>query len=87
MVQALQKIQRKYIEISDTRDLREIQKALSQLIFTQNTTIKENIIKSLIEYLRTKFMLPEYKIKVFIAYSEGEPCGFVISDLNPEYKS
>ncbi|MBA7672467.1 hypothetical protein ES703_80644 [subsurface metagenome] len=87
MVQTIQKIQKTYFEVNDTRDLIEIQKAMSKLLSLQDTIVKENIIKSLIDYLKSKFMLPEYKIKVFIAYSEGEPCGFVISDLNPEYKS
>ncbi|MFX0167293.1 MAG: hypothetical protein ACFE9V_18370, partial [Candidatus Hodarchaeota archaeon] len=87
MVQTLQKLQRRYIEISDTKDLIEVQKVITRLISMENTRVKENIIKSLIDYLKSKFSLPEYKIKVFIAYSEGKPCGFVISDLNPEYKS
>ena len=87
MVQTIQKIQKKYVEISDTRDLIEIQKAMRELISLEDTHVKENIIKNLIDYLKSKFAFPEYKIKVFIAYSEGKPSGFVISDLNPEYKS
>ncbi len=87
MVQTSQQLQNKYLEINDTRDLIEIQEAISYLISSQDTRIKENIIKDLCNYLKSKFMLPEYKIKVFIAYYEGESCGFVISDLNPEYKS
>ncbi|MFW9875486.1 MAG: hypothetical protein ACFFG0_20460 [Candidatus Thorarchaeota archaeon] len=87
MVQTLQKLQRRYIEINDTRDLGEVQKVMAHLISAQNNDVKEHIITTLIENLRTKFMLPGYKIKIFIAYSEGKPCGFVVSDLNPEYKS
>ncbi|MFW9940158.1 MAG: hypothetical protein ACFFFT_03905 [Candidatus Thorarchaeota archaeon] len=87
MVQTIQQIQKKYLEVNDTRDLIEIQKAVSNLIPLQDTHIKENIINDLCNYLKSKFVVPEYKIKVFIAYIEGVPCGFVISDLNPEYKS
>ncbi|MFW9873204.1 MAG: hypothetical protein ACFFG0_08895 [Candidatus Thorarchaeota archaeon] len=87
MVQTIQRIQKKYVEISDTRNIIEIQKALNELLHLQNTLVKQNIIRDLIDYLKSRFELSEYKIKIFIAYSEGEPCGFVISDLNPEYKS
>lgn len=87
MVQTIHKIQKKYVEICDTRNLIEIQNAMSELLSLKDSQVKVNIIKNLLEYLKSKFTFPDYKIKIFIAYSEGEPCGFVISDLNPEYKS
>ncbi len=87
MVQTVQKIQKSYIRISDTRDLEEIKMAVEELLQQPNTQVRDNVIKSLLRYLDCKFTTPDYKIKVFVAYYNDIPYGMVISDLNPEYKS
>lgn len=87
MVQTVQKIQKNYIEVSDIQDLEEIKTVLGELLPQPNSQVKDNTIRSLLTYLKCKFETPEYKIKVFIAYYNNIPCGMIISDLNPEYKS
>ena len=87
MVQTVQKLQKSYIKVSDTQDLEEIKSAVKELLQQPNPRVKENVKKSLLRYLKSKFATPDYKIKVFIAYYNDTPSGMVISDLNPEYKS
>ena len=87
MVQTVQKLQKNYIKVNDTQDLEEIRGVLRELLQQPNLQVKENIIKSLLTYLKSKFEIFDYKIKVFIVYYNDVSCGMVISDLNPEYKS
>jgi hypothetical protein len=87
MVQTVQRLQKTYIKVSDTQDLEEIKIGLGELLQHPKPRVRENVINSLLRYLKSKFATPEYKVKVFVAYSNDIPCGMVISDLNPEYKS
>jgi hypothetical protein len=87
MVQVLKKLEERDISISDTQEIHEIRNALKTLLYVPNIQLKPKLIEILIGYLKEKFNAENYMIKCFIAYSNSEPCGFVISDLNPEYKS
>jgi hypothetical protein len=90
MEQIIQKVEKydfESIKVRDTVDINEIAEALDATLHFQDLSIKPKIIEQHLEYLESKFRIPEYKIKVFIAYSNEEPCGYVVSDLNPEYKS
>jgi len=90
MEQVIQKVGKydfESIKVLDTIDLNEICEALESTLYWQDIFIKSRIIEQHLEYLESKFSNPEYKIKVFIAYLDENPCGYVISDLNPEYKS
>lgn len=90
MEQVLQKVERiEYspIRIYDSVNIREIREALDATLFLPNGQLKSRFIETHLDYLQSKFSIPDYKIKVFIAYLFGEPCGYVVSDLNPEYKS
>ena len=57
------------------------------LLYSPNEKIKPYIIDTLLDYVSEKFSEITYEIKVFIAYRSVEPCGFVLSEINPEYKS
>ena len=90
MEQVIQKVERldfESITVHDTVNIKEIGEALEVTLHLQDPHIKPKTIEQHLEYLESKINIPEYKIKVFIAYSNGEPCGYVVSDLNPEYKS
>lgn len=90
MEQVIQKAERlgfDSITIHDTFDIKEIGEALESILHLPDAYVKPKIIKQHLEYLESKLNIPGYKIKVFIAYSHREPCGYVVSDLNPEYKS
>jgi hypothetical protein len=87
MVQVLKKREEQFISISDTQDVFEIKRTLETLLYVPNNRLKPKLIEVVLDYLQGKFNEENYKIKCFIAYYNSEPCGFVISDLNPEYKS
>ena len=90
MEQIIQKIEKeiyKPISVRCVTNLTEIERVLNTTFNLQVDEFKSEIIKRHIEYLDSKFNTPDYKIKVFIAFSSGKPCGYVVSDLNPEYKS
>ena len=90
MGQIIQKIERKEYKSVSVRcvtNLHEIENALDATLYLPTEELKSRIIKRHLEYLKSKFSIPNYKIKVFVAYSAGRPCGYIVSDLNPEYKS
>jgi len=87
IVQVLQKIDKGALKVCETEDIKEIEKILETLLYVPNENIKPQIIDTLLDYLSGRFSDISYKIKVFVAYQDTEPCGFIISDLNPEYKS
>lgn len=86
-LQKVEKIQYHPITVKSSVDYKEIAECLESMIPLQDHNIKLKIIDDHLDYLNSKFSLLEYKIKVFIAYSDTEPCGYIVSDLNPEYKS
>ncbi|GAH07433.1 unnamed protein product [marine sediment metagenome] len=90
MEQVIQKVDKydfESIKVFESTDLKEIREALEATLYCQDKFIKSKIIEQHVEYLESKFNILGYKIKVFIAYSDEKPCGYVVSDLNPEYKS
>ena len=87
IVQKIEKKEYKSISVRSVTNLAEIEHALNTTLDLQVDELKSEIIKRHTEYLDSKFSIPDYRIKVFVAYSSGKPCGYVVSDLNPEYKS
>ncbi|KKM15439.1 hypothetical protein LCGC14_1696060 [marine sediment metagenome] len=87
IIQKIEKKEYKSLSVKSVTNPTEIENALDTTLRLQTKELKSRIIKRHIEYLNSKFSIPDYKIKVFIAYSSGKPCGYVVSDLNPEYKS
>jgi hypothetical protein len=87
MVQVLEKIEIEKIKVVESIDLHQIKEALESIIYVPDMQIKPRIIDELLNYLRSKFATPEYKIKVFLAYNKSEVCGFVITQIDPYYTS
>ncbi len=87
MVQSLQKLIESRITIEESSNPREIRHALDSFLYAPNRDIRQRIIETFLGYLTSRLSEAHYKIKVFIAYQDSEPCGLVLSDLNPEYKS
>ena len=75
------------IKIKESNDIKEIRNVLDELLYVPDTRLKPRITNELINYLNTKFLDENYKIKVFIAYNNLEICGFVISQIHPTYTS
>ncbi|MBY9006168.1 MAG: hypothetical protein KGD63_05375 [Candidatus Lokiarchaeota archaeon] len=75
------------IEIHETKDNREIRKALELLLHVSKIQLKENIINNLIEYFDRVIRDEKYKFKIFIACTDDIICGFVTSLIHPTYRS
>jgi len=75
------------IKIKESYDIKEIRSVLDELLYVPDTRLKPRIINELINYLKTKFLDENYKIKVFIAYDNLKIDGFVISQIHPTYTS
>ncbi|MFW9969875.1 MAG: hypothetical protein ACFFDF_06715 [Candidatus Odinarchaeota archaeon] len=75
------------INVRESIDLKEIKEALEANFSISDNILKPNMVEHHIKYLDSKFRKSENNIRVFIAYSGEEPRGYVVSDLNPEYKS
>jgi hypothetical protein len=87
MVQAIEKVEIEKSKVNETQDLDEIKEALEHLLYVPNLDIRSKVISELLLYLKNKFLNPEYKIKVFIGYSNSEILGFVICQIDPYYTS
>ncbi len=75
------------IKVKDTIDVVKITETLESLLFIPCINIRSRIISELVKYLESKFLLTDYKIKVFIAYQDSVPCGFVVCQIDPYYTS
>ncbi|MFX1309183.1 MAG: hypothetical protein ACFE8C_05735 [Promethearchaeota archaeon] len=87
MVQVLEKIDIEKIKVKESYDLREIREALEYKLFVPDIRLRSKIINELLVYLQSKFLSPEYKLRVFIAYADLEICGMVICQIDPYYTS
>jgi len=75
------------IDIKQSEDIHEIEKALYETLYVPDTRLKPRIIETILEYLSLKIGADDYHIAPFIAYHEKEICGFVISTIHPTYTS
>ncbi|MBN1803599.1 MAG: hypothetical protein JW891_18965 [Candidatus Lokiarchaeota archaeon] len=75
------------IKISSTRSLRTIKIVLNDLLQVPNKKLKPKIIFELLKYFKRKFSQDGFKIKVFIAFIDDEPSGFVTCQIDPYYRS
>lgn len=87
MEQVLKKVDKESVKLTETSDIQEIKEALDYLLYVPTIQLKPKIIEKLAAYLVSKLSNSEYKIKVFIAYQNLEPCGFVTTQIHPTYRS
>jgi len=73
--------------VKETRNLDEIRDVFQSKLFVPNIKIRAKVISELIEYIDSKFSDPKYKLKVFVAYQDSKPYGFVICQIDPFYTS
>ena len=87
MVQVLEKTDIGKIKIVDSEDIGDIRSALDSILYVPNIQIRQRIIEELCRYLQLKLNDKEYKIKVFIGYTDSEVCSFVTCQIDPYYSS
>lgn len=77
----------KPIKIVITTNLKEIKKALEDILYVPNEVVKSYVISELLFYLEKKFLDEDYKIQVCIGYRGRDVEGFVIAQIDPYYTS
>jgi len=82
-----QKLEKALIKIIDTKSIKEVKDVLEAVLFVPDHIIRSKVISELIKYLGAKLFTPEYNLKIFIAYQDSQPKGFVISQIDPNYTS
>jgi len=77
----------KELTVASTRDISEIQFVLTELLYVPDERLKLVILLELTDYLMEKFSKPDYQISFFYSTQNGIVTGFVICQIDGEYKS
>jgi len=75
------------LRVANTRDNSEIQLVLTELLYVPNERLKLVVVLELIDYFTEKFSKPDYKIKFFYTKENGNISGFVVCQIDKDYKS
>ncbi|MBY9016202.1 MAG: hypothetical protein KGD68_10960 [Candidatus Lokiarchaeota archaeon] len=84
---SLEKPIAKELTIASTRNISEIQFVLTELLYVPDERLKLVVVLELADYLAEKFSNPDYKIRFFYTTQNGILTGFVICQIDREYKS
>jgi hypothetical protein len=89
MVQVINPISKvnREISISDATSISAIQSILDNHLFVPDPKLRPIIIEKLLDYLKLKFADEDYKIKFFITRRNQKLSGFLICQIDREYKS
>ncbi|MHA1234932.1 MAG: hypothetical protein ACTSQL_07585, partial [Promethearchaeota archaeon] len=77
----------KELAVTSTRDITEIQFVLTELLYVPDERLKLVILLELTDYLTEKLLKPDYKISFFYTTQNGILTGFVICQIDDEYRS
>lgn len=77
----------KELTAASTRNISEIQYILTELLYVPDERLRLVVILELADYLTEKFSTLGYKIRFFYATQNGFLTGFVICQIDGEYKS
>ena len=77
----------KELTVASTRDISEIQFVLTELLYVPDERLTLVIVLELADYLAEKFSKPDYRIRFFYTTQNGILTGFVICQIDGEYKS
>ena len=78
---------KKELNVVSTRSISEIQFVLIELLYVPDERLKLVIVLELLDYLTEKFSKPNYKIRFSYATQDGILTGFVICQIDGDYKS
>ena len=84
---SLEKPIAKELTVASTRIISEIQFVLTELLYVPDEKLKLVIILELLDYITEKFSRPDYNIRFFYTTQNGILTGFVICQIDSEYKS
>ena len=75
------------VRVINTRDLSEIQLVLTELLYVPEDILKLVVVVELLEYFKEKFSQPDYKINFLYTKDSGDITGFVVCQIDKDYKS
>jgi hypothetical protein len=73
--------------VANTRDISEIQLILTELLYVPDERLKLVVVLELLDYFTEKFSKSDYKIKFFFTKENGNITGFVVCQIDKDYKS
>jgi hypothetical protein len=78
---------KKELTVASTRNVSEIQLVLTELLYVPDERLKLVIVLELVDYLTEKFSKQDYKIRFSYTTQNGILTGFVIYQIDSDYKS
>jgi hypothetical protein len=78
---------KKELTVASTRNISEIQFILTELLYVPDERLKLVLVLELVDYFAEKFSKPDYKIRFSYTYQDGILTGFVICQIDGDYKS
>ncbi|NVM16979.1 MAG: hypothetical protein HWN80_04635 [Candidatus Lokiarchaeota archaeon] len=75
------------LTVVNTRDISEIQLVLTELLYVPDEKLKLVVVIELLDYFTEKFSKPDYKIKFFFTKENENITGFVVCQIDHEYRS
>ena len=78
---------KKELTVASTQNISEIQIVLTELLYVPDEKLKLVLVLELADYLTEKFSKPDYKIRFSYATQNDILTGFVICQIDGDYKS
>jgi hypothetical protein len=78
---------KKELIVASTRNISEVQFILTELLYVPDERLKLVLVLELVDYLTEKFSKQDYKIRLSYATQNGILTGFVICQIDGDYKS
>ncbi len=75
------------VTVTSTRDISEIQLVLTELLYVPEDKLRLVVVLELLDYFKEKFSQQNYKINFFYTKENGNITGFVVCQIDKEYKS
>jgi hypothetical protein len=75
------------LEINTYQLISLAQQALETLLYVPNERLKPRIIQEILDYYEEKFDSPEHSASMYIVLKEQVPSGFVICQIDPDYRT
>lgn len=75
------------LEIDEIQLISLARQALELLLYVPDERLKPRIIQEIIDYYGEKFQSPDHQISMFITLKEGIPTGFVVCQIDPDYRT
>ena len=84
---SLEKPIQQELTVAYTRDISEIQLVLTELLYVPDEKLKLVVVLELLDYFAEKFSKPDYKIKFIYTKRAENITGFVVCQIDNDYKS